>query len=579
MPAAPFGRRLQGLFWEFSPPVRRHLRSLRRSLSLALHRARRLASPAAGTRVAAVRASSPTPVISDPAVTVIGEAEAAGAGFIAHGRGLDKLPPNHIEAMLMAAAAENLSWVAAGWAPPASGRYGPSGIALRDPKVWESTHVLLRRPGASNTRCAPVVGRVLPHITSLERCDGLTPIADHAFASGPYRLRSDAAAQAVVEHPWFPVDEALAGLPEIDGPPTALFLLPFLAVGGAERLLFELMAGLGDRYRLLIATTDPHLEARGQTVDRARQLTPHVYTLGDWLPREAVPSAIRHLIRRFRVASLVCWNGSVIFHDEVVPLRRRFPRLRIVNQLFNHEGGWIEHTTPSSIRAVDAQIAVNTPIARALTEDHGVPDDRVITIHHAVGPPAPRDEHRRARLRRELGVDETTMVVGTFVRMHKQKRPMDIIALARRLTGEKVHFFLVGGGPLDDAVNREIARNRPPNLTRWPLQADAGPLYDAVDLCLMTSEFEGLPVFLLDGLARGIPCVATAVGDIPLLLSDGGGSVVERPGDLDGLAAALRGFLDPEVRRTEGTKGRWTVESRFSIERYIAAYDSVIFPS
>ncbi len=176
----------------------------------------------------------------------------------------------------------------------------------------------------------------------------------------------------------------------------------------------------------------------------------------------------------------------------------------------------------------------------------------MITIHHAVGPPAPRDENRRARLRRELGVDETTMVVGTFVRMHTQKRPLDIIALARRMTGEKVHFLLVGGGPLDDAVNREIARDRPPNLTRWPLQDDAGPLYDAIDLCLMTSEFEGLPVFLLDGLARGIPCVATAVGDIPLLLSDGGGSVVERPGDLDGLAAALRTYLDPDHRRAEG---------------------------
>ncbi len=203
----------------------------------------------------------------------------------------------------------------------------------------------------------------------MERCDGLTPIADHALASGPYRLRpDDGARKRWSRHPWFPVDEVLAGLPEIDGPPTALFLLPFLAVGGAERLLFELMAGLGDRYRLLIVTTDPHLEALGQTVDRARQLTPHVYTLGDWLPREAVPSAIRHLIRRWQVESLVCWNGSVIFHDEVVPLRRRFPHLRIVNQLFNHQGGWIEHTSPSSIRAVDAQIAVNTPIARALID-------------------------------------------------------------------------------------------------------------------------------------------------------------------------------------------------------------------
>ena len=570
-------RRLQGLFWELSPPVRRFFRSLRTSLSLRLHRIRRKVDPDAGPRVATVRATKSTPEISDPAVTIIGETDVAGAAFIGHGRGLDKLPPNHIEAMLMAAAAENLSWVAAGWAPPAPGRFGPSGSASRDPEVPESTHLLLRRPISARTHREPVAGRVLPHITSVERCDGLTPIAEHIPASGPYRIHPEKAGEAVIESPWFPVDEALAELPAIDGPPTALFLLPFLAVGGAERLLYELMEGLDDRCRILIATTDPHLESFGQTVDRARQLTPHVYTLGDWLPREAMPSAVRHLIRRWRAETLVCWNGSVFFYDEVANLRKAFPKLRIVNQLFNHRGGWIDHFSPTLIDAVDTQIAVNTPIAEALVTERAVPDDRVVTIHHAVGAPEPRNEDHRARLRRELGVDDDTVVVGTFIRMHPQKRPADIIEIARRMIGDNVHFFLVGGGPLDDAVNREIARDRPPNLTRWPLQPDATPLYDAIDLCLMTSDFEGLPIFLLDGLARGIPCVATAVGDIPFLLRDGGGRVVERPGDLDGLAEAIRNSLDPNHRRTEGEKGRRAVEARFGLERYVAAYKAAIF--
>jgi len=516
-------------------------------------------------------------VIPDPAITVIGKSEADDGAFIAHGRGLDRLPSNHLEATLMAAVAENLSWVASGWAPPAPGRYGPSGVVLRDPGVPESAHLLLRRPDASHARRSPVLGRAVPHITSAESCDGFIPIAEYAPASGPYRLHPRAAADAVVENPWFPVDEALADLPVVDGPPTALFLLPFLAVGGAERLLFDLIEGLADRYRVLIATTDPHLESYGQTVDRARLLTPHVHTLGDWLPREAVPSAIRHLIRRWRVESLMCWNGSVTFYDEVADLRAAFPELRIVNQLFNHRGGWIDHFSPTLIDAVDTQIAVNTPIADALVAERGVPEEKVVTIHHAVGAPEPRSEERRESLRRELGVNGTTMVVGTFVRMHPQKRPLDIIELARQMTGDNVHFFLVGGGSLDGLVDREIARNRPPNLTRWPLQPDAAPLYDAIDLCLMTSEFEGLPVFLLDGLARGIPCVATAVGDIPLLLCNGGGKVVAQPGDLESLAAAIRELLEPEARRTEGEKGRNAVETRFGLDRYVASYKAAIF--
>jgi glycosyltransferase involved in cell wall biosynthesis len=202
----------------------------------------------------------------------------------------------------------------------------------------------------------------------------------------------------------------------------------------------------------------------------------------------------------------------------------------------------------------------------------------VATIHHAVGAPEPRDEARRADLRRSLGVDDDTVVIGSFIRLHSQKRPLDIIRLARRMRADPVHFLLVGGGPLDAEIDREIERDPPRNLTRRPMEADAAPLYDALDLCLMTSEFEGLPVFLLDGLVRGIPCVATAVGDIPLLLADGGGRVVDRPGDLDALAAAVRDLLDDETRSAEGEKGRASVASRFALERYIAEYEAVIFP-
>ncbi len=78
-------------------------------------------------------------------------------------------------------------------------------------------------------------------------------------------------------------------------------------------------------------------------------------------------------------------------------------------------------------------------------------------------------------------------------------------------------------------------------------------------------------------LARGIPCVATAVGEIPELLCDGGGVLVERPGDLDALAAGLESLLDGERRSAEGRRGRATVAERFSLESYRGRYERWIF--
>jgi glycosyltransferase involved in cell wall biosynthesis len=370
-------------------------------------------------------------------------------------------------------------------------------------------------------------------------------------------------------------------LPEIPGPRTALLLLPFLAVGGAERLLFDLMAGWQGRYRLLVVTLEPHLAHLGHTVDRCRELTSHVYTLGDWLPREAHCGAVAHLLRRYQVETLVSWNGTVEFFDRVAAWRRAFPRLHICQQLYNHEGGWMERVTPRNLAAVDLHLAVNHHIARVLA-DRGVAQEKIEVVHHGVAVPTPHTvTHRNAERRRcrgLLGLPHDALVVGSFIRLHPQKRPLDIVHVARRLAARGIHFLLAGGGPLDAALDRELAREPLSNFTRLPLQADVETLYGAIDLCLSTSSYEGLPVFLLDGLARGLPCVTTAVGEIPALLAKGGGVLVEQPGDLQALCDGMLSFLDETHRHAEGERGRATVRENFSLETFRNHYEALFFP-
>ncbi|MEM1177517.1 MAG: glycosyltransferase [Acidobacteriota bacterium] len=450
------------------------------------------------------------------------------------------------EGLRMAAAAEDLDVVAAG--------------ALRG--------FAAPRPGDAPAAC----GRILEVVGDDSPEIDIWPLR----RSGAYLLSPGSAESGdpVVRRPLGDVDRALDHLPADAGPPATLFLLPYLAVGGAERLLFDLLEDLvrdTDR-RHLVVTLDPHRGHLGNTVDRCRRLTPYVFTLGDWLPRHAAFSALRHLIRRFRVEQVFSWNGTVDFFDRAHELRRDFPRLRLFSQLYHHEGGWTARTSPRVIQAVDRHIAVNRTIAEALRH-RGVPEARIELVHHGVAVPAetPSDEDRAER-RRQLGLPEEAVVLGTFIRLHRQKRPLDILRLARRFTGEDVYFLLVGGGPLDDEVDAALAEEPIPNLIRHGLTREPLPLYDALDLCLMTSSYEGLPVFLLDGLARGIPGVAPAVGDIPLLFGDGGGLLVDRAGDIDGLVAAVRRLLDPEERARRGAAARRTVRDRFDLTTYRRAY-------
>lgn len=383
--------------------------------------------------------------------------------------------------------------------------------------------------------------------------------------------------------------ESLKNLPEIPGPPTVLFLLPFLAVGGAERLLYDLLTGLGD-FRCLVVTLEPHQRHLGETVKHCARWTPWIFTLGDWLPREGHHSALCHLIRRFQVRTLLSWNGTIFFYDRAADLRRRFPELRLIQQLYHFEGGWTSRTSPAVVRALDLHIAVNRPIAQTLKGPLRVPADRVEVIHHGVAIPdstsggseaegsETEGSEERNRLRAHLGIPDNAVVAGTFIRLHPQKRPLDLLALARRFSDRGLWLIVMGDGPLSQAVADDLERAPIPHLVRVPMQQDPLPYYQALDLCLMTSDYEGLPVFLLDGMARGLPAVAPAVGDIPLLFDQGGGFCSARPGDLDALEQDLARMLIDEVRLEAGRKARRTVAERFGLETYTRAYRRVIFP-
>lgn len=595
-------RKLQGFFWDLSPVFLPPLRRLKKKLALWRYRWRSRGE-SLPTRIVHSRPTPGTPVNS-PAVSIYVAAEHREAvqEFLATQTeksvtddpnvettfslnfhpSLAEMPPTWLESQVLSATAENLLWTVAGWANPAPGLEPAADVHGPADSPQPS---LLRLPSSNFHSSSRVQGRTVPQITGNE-ISGVPLSLGRCERSGSYFLPELPAIPSgqqdrVVNNPLVELRTAFAELPAIEGPPTALFLMPFLAVGGAEKLLFDLLRGLPrERYRCLVVTLEPHRAELGQTVDDCRLLTDHLYTLGDWLPREAHADAVEHLIRRYNVRTLVSWNGTVLFYEASTAWRKRYPELRQVNQLFNHEGGWIAHYGPRFADSVDVHLAVNNRIGDALRNAYGVSEKKTVVIHHGVAiPPDPDPEERaqrRQKARLALNLPENACVVGSFMRMHPQKRPFDILALAKRQP-RNVHFLMVGGGPLDDEIDRELAANPLSNLTRFPLRRDTDFLYDAVDVCLLPSDYEGLPVFLLDGLARSIPCVATAVGDVPFLLADGGGIAVEKPGDLDALEKAILTFGDPENRAKEGQRGRRIVAERFGLERYVEAYRRAIF--
>ncbi len=370
--------------------------------------------------------------------------------------------------------------------------------------------------------------------------------------------------------------------PLLRSKPGVLVLAPFLARGGAEQTLFATMRALSRRMDFSIVTLARHRTALGDRRDDFREITDHLYSLGDLVHPDAMPNIILNLIDRLGVSVIYNANGSTLFYDFAAILRNQRPALRIVDHLYDHRVGYIDRYSPTLLSTVDACVAENHAIANELSKNRGWPSHRVPVIWPCGRadedlPPSHTREEIRAQLRRQLNIGDDDVLFLMAARMHEQKRPLDAVALGARVHDlERVHFLLVGGGDLEEEVDRAIADGPPSRIRRLNFRDDIPELILAADVGMLVSEFEGLPVFLLECLQLGRPFLGTRVGDLgDVLDSTGAGVVVDRPGDLDALETAVRRLTELDFR-TPLAENALMAASRFSVDSCAEAYESVL---
>ena len=112
------------------------------------------------------------------------------------------------------------------------------------------------------------------------------------------------------------------------------------------------------------------------------------------------------------------------------------------------------------------------------------------------------------------------------------------------------------------------------------LRQDVEALIPSMDVIALSSKREGLPLSLLEGMAHGIPAVATAVGEIPQLVRDGGGIAVSTE-DVAAFSDALSLLHDnPGERKAKGRAARALVERTFlkknMAARYVSLYKKLV---
>ncbi len=202
----------------------------------------------------------------------------------------------------------------------------------------------------------------------------------------------------------------------------------------------------------------------------------------------------------------------------------------------------------------------------------GIPTSRFTVIPNGVSSAS----FMAARARRgEFGWDATVPVVGMISRLVPQKDPLTFLRMAQ-LVAEAipdVRFLLVGDGPLRPTVEHAVkAMGLDRRVIVAGLRDDVAALLQTMDVVVLTSLWEGLPLTLLEAMAASKPVVATRVQGSTEVVVEGETGFLVPPEQPAQIALAVVNLLrDPALRQRMGRKGYERVERSFSVERMVDA--------
>lgn len=355
---------------------------------------------------------------------------------------------------------------------------------------------------------------------------------------------------------------------------SVVILIKGLGRGGAEQLL---------------ASAAPYLD-RERFGYRVAYLLPWKDALVGQLEASGIPA---HCLGRgpgwvSRLRTLVRRSGAGVVHAHspypAVGARLSLPGVRMV---YTEHNVWPRYRRATywgnvlTFSRNDHVFAVSEDVRRSIrypAAARRLPMPAVETLYHGLDPRALHDVPAADGVREELGIPHGVPVVGTVGNLTPKKDHATLLRAAARMrrTTPDLRVVVVGTGPLEPRLRALAAElDLGDGVVFAGFREDARRVMGAFDVFVLSSTFEGLPIAMLEAMARGLPVVATGVGGTPEVVDHHRhGLLVEprAPGPLAEAVEAVLGDASLAARLGEAARRR---AGEFDIRRAVRRMEAV----
>ena len=355
--------------------------------------------------------------------------------------------------------------------------------------------------------------------------------------------------------------------------PRILQILTRADLGGAQVHVLDLLRGLQGDFDMVLATGE-----EGYCTEQARALGIECHLLPGLVQRidplcdlKALTSAVL-AIRKIRPDLVHCHTTKAGLIGRLAARLLNVPAIYTVHTWCFTEGtsrSWRAFGLPSETVAARwaRRIITVSDANRMAAISKGVANpDKFVTVHNGV-------EDCSVRAKPGAGSTPRIVMVARFV---AQKNQALLIEAVARI-GSPLILTLVGDGPLrQQAVQLAAACPAHIKVEFLGQRQDVAEILAAANLFVLSTNWEGFPLSILEAMRAGLPVIATDVDGVREAVTDGENGLLVRARDLDGLTEAIRRLVaDPAIRERMGARGRIAYEERFSVGAMLRKTSSV----
>ena len=359
-------------------------------------------------------------------------------------------------------------------------------------------------------------------------------------------------------------------------------LLPVLDYGGAETTVVQ-QATQMERAGLELRVCTFWKEGTAAKKIRGAGIPVDCLDVDPSIRNPKATIALWRYLRKRPADILHCTITESNFHGTLVGKFRPDCRIIVEEVGDPSQRSWKAHGLVGlTMHLADHCIGVSRPSADYISKQLQVAESKISHIDNGITALKVLDEQRRVEVRRELGIGEDALVIGSVGRLDDEvKRFTDMVdALALIDSPDRdVQVLLVGDGRDREKIEEYIRRRGfDDQVILTGYRSDTERMYAAMDIFCLLSAHEAFGLVVAEAMFCELPVVVSDVGGMSGVVVEGKTGFKGPPFKPDKAARRLDTLLESEdLRSSMGCSGRKRAMERYSSERYVRELRELYF--